>query len=83
MLRNGRFEICHEGRIVSLTDLKALAVCELYSDLSADAKERFSINFHEIPISASAFLLDHERESGGRTFVDFKLYSFSHPTVSE
>ena len=51
--------------------------CELYSDLSADAKERFSIKFHEIPISASAFLLDHERDSGGRTLLDFKLYSFS------
>ena len=26
LLRNGRFEICHEGRIVSLADLKSLAV---------------------------------------------------------
>lgn len=50
---------------------------ELYSDLSADAKKRFHLKFHRVPISSSAFLVDHEVPTAARTLVDFKLYGFS------
>lgn len=50
---------------------------QMYGGLSNDAKRRFTLKLHNIPLSASAFLLDSELGSNGRTLLDFKLYGFS------
>lgn len=52
-------------------------LCELQNNLSPTAKENFTLKYHNIPLSTSAFLLDSELGSGGRTLLDFKLYGFS------
>lgn len=50
---------------------------ELHHILSSSAKKNLTIKVHNIPISSSAFLLDSELGSGGRTLLDVKLYGFS------
>lgn len=59
---------------INATKIKLM---EFNEGLSNDARRRFSLRFHTIPIAASAFLLDNEIGKGARTLVDFKLYDFS------
>lgn len=49
---------------------------QLYSALSLEARKNFELRLHNIPLTASAFLLDHQNESA-RVLVDFKLYNHS------
>ncbi|MGE7910790.1 hypothetical protein [Lysinibacillus xylanilyticus] len=52
-------------------------LADMYNNLSSSAKEKLTVKLHDTPITASAFLLDNERENSGRTLVDFKLYNRS------
>ncbi len=49
--------------------------CCMYDNLSIEAKKRFTLKLHSVPISASAFLIDNELNYG-KTLVDFKLYNY-------
>lgn len=49
-------------------------LCSLHSSLSESARGRLSIKVHNVPLSASAFLIDNERAIGSRILIDFKPF---------
>lgn len=48
---------------------------KLYETLYVDQKARFDLRVHNIPLSFSAFLIDHKVSKKGRVLFDFKLFS--------
>lgn len=48
---------------------------KIYNELDDKYKEYLSIRVHEVPLSASAFILDNEEEDKCKALVDYKLYN--------
>lgn len=50
-------------------------LCTMKDSLPNEFKSYISIKLHDIPLNASAFLLDYENEQDLRILVDYKIYN--------
>jgi uncharacterized protein Veg len=47
---------------------------ELKKELPEGCKENLEIKLHNVPLYASAFLIDHENKNECKVLVDYKIY---------
>lgn len=50
---------------------------QLYEELPTEYRHNLKIKIHDVPLTASAFLLDYESGKSCRILVDYKSYGFS------
>ncbi len=50
-------------------------LCKIKDELPNDTKSHFSIKLHDIPLNASAFLIDYDNRKRLRLLVDYKIYN--------